>query len=119
MGVVRFRSGLLAQFHDAFTTRYARTGFEVYGTEGSLIATDCMTQRAIDQVLLRSDTGEEEVSLQHENLYERSLRAFHAAVAGASSPAATGEDGIRSLAIALAAREAAASGRVIAVEAGA
>ncbi len=117
MGVVRFRSGLLAQFHDAFTTRHARTGFEVHGTEGSLIATDCMTQRAIGCVLLRSDAGEEELSLQHENLYGRSVRAFHAAVAGAGSPAATGEDGVCSLAIALAAREAAASGRVIPIEA--
>ena len=28
---------LLAQFHDAFTTKFAGTGFEVHGTEGSLI----------------------------------------------------------------------------------
>ena len=34
MGVVRFSSGLLAQFHDAFTTRYATTGFEVHGEDG-------------------------------------------------------------------------------------
>src|SRR5947207_15947277 len=39
MGVVRFASGLTAQFHDAFTTRYAMTGFEVHGEEGSLIGT--------------------------------------------------------------------------------
>ena len=38
MGVIRFSNGLLAQFHDAFTTKYARTGFEVHGDEGSLIA---------------------------------------------------------------------------------
>ncbi len=25
MGVIRFRSGLIAQFHDAFTTRHATT----------------------------------------------------------------------------------------------
>ena len=36
---LRFRSGLLAQFHDAFTTKFAGTGFEVHGTEGSLIGT--------------------------------------------------------------------------------
>ncbi len=37
MGVIRFSSGLLAQFHDAFTTKFATTGFEVHGDEGSLI----------------------------------------------------------------------------------
>ena len=33
-GVLRFRSGLLAQVHEAFTTKFAGTGFEVHGTEG-------------------------------------------------------------------------------------
>ena len=38
MGVLRFKSGLIAQFHDGFTTKYAVTGFEVHGSDGSLIA---------------------------------------------------------------------------------
>jgi 1,5-anhydro-D-fructose reductase (1,5-anhydro-D-mannitol-forming) len=29
LGVIRFRNGLLAQFHDAFTIKHARTGLEV------------------------------------------------------------------------------------------
>ena len=37
MGVIRFAGGLLAQFHDGFTTNYATTGFEVHGDAGSLI----------------------------------------------------------------------------------
>jgi 1,5-anhydro-D-fructose reductase (1,5-anhydro-D-mannitol-forming) len=45
MGVLRFRSGLLAQIHEAFTTKFAGTGFEVHGTEGSLIARNVMTQQ--------------------------------------------------------------------------
>ena len=40
MGVMRFQSGLIAQFHDGFTTKFAVTGFEVHGTEGSLIGRD-------------------------------------------------------------------------------
>lgn len=44
MGVLRFSSGAIAQFHDAFTTKYAETGFEVHGSEGSLIARNVMTQ---------------------------------------------------------------------------
>ena len=111
MGVVRFRSGLLAHFHDAFTCRYTRTAFEVHGSEGSLIGLDCMTQRPIGTVTLRNGQGETALPLNQENLYERSARAFHAAIRGEGAPAATGEDGVRSMAIALAALESAHSGR--------
>lgn len=116
MGVIRFKGGALAQFHDAFTARYARTGFEVHGDQGSLIATDCMTQRPQGEVLLRNEAGEELLPLVHENLYARSIRQFEEAVAGRGSPAATGEDGVRSLAVALAALEAARTGRETAIE---
>lgn len=118
MGVVRFSSGLLAQFHDAFTTKYVSTGFEVHGTAGSLVASDCMTQRPIGNVILRSDKGEEALHLDHGDLYERSVAAFHRAVAGNNAPAATGEDGVRSMAIAFAALESARTGRAVPVEAG-
>jgi 1,5-anhydro-D-fructose reductase (1,5-anhydro-D-mannitol-forming) len=118
MGVIRFRSGLIAQFHDAFTTEFATTGFEVHGSAGSLIGTNCMTQRPVGEVLLRSAAGEERLPLDHENLYTRSLKAFHAAIRGEGTPAASGEDGIRSMAMALAAREAAATGRMVTIDPG-
>ena len=118
MGVIRFHSGLIAQFHDAFTTKFASTGFEVHGSEGSLIGTNCMTQRPVGDVMLRTAAGEERLPLDHENLYARSLRAFHAAIRGEGTPAATGEEGVRSMATALAAREAAASGRMVIVDPG-
>jgi 1,5-anhydro-D-fructose reductase (1,5-anhydro-D-mannitol-forming) len=111
MGVVRFAGGVLAQFHDAFTTRYATTGFEVHGDEGSLVATDCMTQQPKGTVVLRTSDGAVPLSLIHENLYQRSIRLFQDATAGAGVPAATGEDGVRSLALALATIEAARTGR--------
>ena len=110
MGVLRFRSGVLAQFHDAFTTKFARTGFEVHGTDGSLVATDCMSQQPIGTVVLRRAEGEQALPLQQENLYERSLRNFHAAIAGTGTPSADGADGVRSLAVALATLKAAADG---------
>ncbi|MFN8592466.1 MAG: Gfo/Idh/MocA family oxidoreductase [Thermomicrobiales bacterium] len=110
MGVMRFRNGALAQFHDAFTARHAVTGFEVHGTEGSIYARDVMTQRPVGSVVLRRDGNEESIAIAHENLYERSVRLFTAAVDGNGHPAATGEDGVRSLAIALAVAEAARTG---------
>ena len=110
MGVIRFSSGLLAQFHDAFTTKYATTGFEVHGDEGSLIGRDCMTQAPKGEVLLRSAAGEEALRLDHEKLYVRSVRLFQDAVEGRGAPSATGEDGVKSLSVAISTLEAARSG---------
>ena len=103
MGVIRFSSGLLAQFHDGFTTKFAITGFEVHGDAGSLIGRDCMTQAPKGEVILRTVAGEEQLKLDHENLYARSIRLFQEATAGRGAPSATGEDGVKSLSIAIAA----------------
>ncbi|HTO64801.1 MAG TPA: Gfo/Idh/MocA family oxidoreductase [Bradyrhizobium sp.] len=116
MGVLRFASGLTAQFHDAFTTRYATTGFEVHGEAGSLIGTDCMTQAPKGDIVLRTKDGAAPLAIAHENLYARSVRRFQEAVAGRGTPAATGEDGIKSLSVALATREAARTGRETAID---
>jgi 1,5-anhydro-D-fructose reductase (1,5-anhydro-D-mannitol-forming) len=110
MGVIRFSSGVLAQFHDAFTTKFATTGFEVHGEAGSLIGRDCMTQAPKGDIVLRTDAGERHLKLDHENLYVRSVRLFQDAVAGRGAPAATGEDGIKSLSVAVSALAAARSG---------
>jgi 1,5-anhydro-D-fructose reductase (1,5-anhydro-D-mannitol-forming) len=116
MGVIRFGSGLLAQFHDAFTTKHAATGFEVHGTDGSLIGTNCMTQRPIGEVLLRNAKGEKLLPLKHGNLYERSVKNFIDAIRGKGAPSASGEDGIKSMAVALAALKAAKTGKETKVE---
>jgi 1,5-anhydro-D-fructose reductase (1,5-anhydro-D-mannitol-forming) len=118
MGVLRFKSGLIAQFHDGFTAKYAETGFEVHGTEGSLIGRNVMTQRPVGSVVLRNAEGERELGLDHRNLYETALAQFHEAVAGKSKPSATGEDGVWSLATGLAVVEAARTGGKVAVEPG-
>jgi 1,5-anhydro-D-fructose reductase (1,5-anhydro-D-mannitol-forming) len=111
MAAVRFRSGLIAQLHDAFTAKFAGTGFEVHGTEGSLIGRNVMTQKAIGEVILRNADGERTLPTDATNLYVRSLRQFHAAIRGEGQPAATGEDGVRSMALALAVLEAARTGQ--------
>jgi 1,5-anhydro-D-fructose reductase (1,5-anhydro-D-mannitol-forming) len=111
--VVRLESGLIAQFHDAFTTRYAITGLEVHGEEGSLIGTDCMTQAPEGEIMLRTKDRERQLSIEHESLYVRAVRLFSDAVACRGAPSATGEDGIRSLSVALSTQEAARTGREI------
>jgi 1,5-anhydro-D-fructose reductase (1,5-anhydro-D-mannitol-forming) len=116
MAVVRFRSGLVLQLHDAFTAPFAETGFEVLGTEGVLINRNSMTQRPVGEVILRNTTGERVLPVTHENLYVRALRRFHGAVEGTDTVAADGEDGIRSLATALAVAEACRTGTTIRIE---
>ena len=118
MGVMRFSSGLLAQFHDAFTCKFAATGFEVHGSEGSLVGADCMTQRPVGEVILRHAGGEEHLALAHENLYERALRRFHDAMHGRGAPSASGEDGVKSMALAFAALDSARGGKAVKIETG-
>ena len=115
MAILRFDNGVLAQLHDAFTVKYAGTGLEVHGSEGSIVAKDVMTQRPIGEIVLRNASGETAVVVEHENLYVRALRAFNAAVSGQGQPSATGEDGVKSLAVALAVQEAARTGRSVSV----
>jgi len=115
MAVLRFGNDTVVQLHDAFTVKYAGTGVEIHGTDGSIVARDVMTQRPIGQVVLRDASGEREIPVTHENLYARSLAAFNAAVRGEGQPSATGEDGVRSLATALAVLESSRTGQRVAI----
>ena len=117
MGVMRTGQGRLVQFHDSFTSRHSFTGFEVHGTEGSIYGRNVMTQQPVGSVVLRREGQEEEIVVTHENLYERSVRRFNAAIAGEGEPAASARDGLSSLAVALAALASARSGGVARVPA--
>lgn len=116
MGVLRFKSGVIAQFHDGFTTKFAETGFEVHGTDGSLIGRNVMTQKPMGSVTLRDASGERDLPLQTNNLYETAIGNFHAAIAGHGSPSASGADGIWSLATGLAVSRSAATGAAVKIE---
>lgn len=118
MGVIRFEDGIIAQFHDGFTTKFAETGLEVHGTEGSLIGRNVMTQRPVGTVTLRNGDGEQQLPVDGGNLYEGVIRAFHAAMKKQGLPAASAEDGIWSLATALAVQTSVATGKAIKVETG-
>ncbi len=118
MTAIRFDSGVLAQTHDAFTAPFARTGIELHGSQGSIYGRDVMTQRPVGEVVLRTARGEEVVAYEPENMYARTIRAFAGAVRGEGRPSCTGEDGLRSLATALAALESARTGRRVVVQAG-
>ena len=113
MSILRFDNGVLAQIHDAFTIKYAGTGIEIHGDKGSLIGRNVMTQSPVGDVFLRTEQGEQQVPIAHENLYVRGVAAFCAALRGDGQPAASGEDGVRSLATAIAVREACRTGAAV------
>jgi len=117
MSAIRYSGDVLVQTHDAFTVAHAGTGFEVHGTEGSIVATDVMTQDPVGTVLLRDSAGTREVPVENRrDLYDTVLDAFAATVAGEGTPAVDGVGGMRALAVALAVDEAARSNRAVAVE---
>lgn len=116
MAVLRMDDGVLAQIHAAYTVRYAPTGMEVHGEDGSVCASDSMTTRAAGQVLLRNARGEQALDVAHEPLYVAGVRRFCEALAGRCGPAADGADGIRSLEAALAVAQACRSARVVTID---
>jgi len=113
MAVLRFDNGVLAQLHDAFTVKHADTGLEVHGTEGSILARNVMTQKPTGELILCNAGGESPIPVEHENLYARAVHAFADAMAGTGAPSVSGEDGIRSLATALAVLESTRTGRAM------
>jgi 1,5-anhydro-D-fructose reductase (1,5-anhydro-D-mannitol-forming) len=110
MAVLRFDNGVLAQLHDAFTVKYAGTGIEIHGEGGSIVGRNVMTQHPVGEVVLRTTAGEQIVPVEHENLYVRGVASFCAAIRGVGAPVATAEDGVRSLATALAVVDACRTG---------
>jgi len=116
MGVMRFRTGVLAQFHDAFTVRHAPTGIQLHGTEGSIYGDGVIAQKPAGRVTLRRNGYEEEIALDPpEDPYAHVVRCFHQAVRGEGLPSASGKDGLCSLAVALATLESAHTGKRVTV----
>jgi 1,5-anhydro-D-fructose reductase (1,5-anhydro-D-mannitol-forming) len=111
MGVLRMRDGQLVSFHDAFTVPHAGTRIELHGTTGSLFGRDVMNAEPIGEVFLRRANVIERVDVPSRwPLYENVIRHFDAAVRGDGRPLASSQDGIASLAVALAALESARRG---------
>ena len=77
-----------------------------------------MTQAPVGEITLRTAKGEEPVPFETHDLYERAVRLFEAACRGEGRPSADGVDGIKSLAVAMAVRESAQTGRAVDVDYG-
>ena len=111
MSLIEFDGGVLAQTHESFVARHAATRLHVLGTEGALYAEGSLTQAGGGRLWLRDAAGEREIEVPAVDLYEVGFDAFVRACAGQGTPLATGVDGKRSMAVALAGLASAASGR--------
>jgi 1,5-anhydro-D-fructose reductase (1,5-anhydro-D-mannitol-forming) len=118
MSVWSMPSGAMVETHESFTHRFAGTGIEVHGSDGSIFARSVMTQRPVGEIELMTAEGRQPVPFSDHNLYERAVGKFAEAVAGTGLPAADGIDGVKSLAVALAVREAAERGVKVRVDYG-
>ena len=115
MSVWTMPSGAMVMSHESFTHAFAGTGIEVHGTAGSLFAQGVMTQQPVGQIDLVTAAGTERIPFPAHDLYTYGVARFCAAVAGTGSPAATGMDGVKSLAVAQAVLQAAATGTRVTV----
>ncbi|HET7795473.1 MAG TPA: Gfo/Idh/MocA family oxidoreductase [Rhizobacter sp.] len=111
MSVIEFDGGVLAQTHQSFVAKHATTSVHVLGTEGSLYAEGSLTSTGAGRLWLRNAEGETELSVQTVDLHAGGFAAFIRACAGDGQPLATGADGARSMATALAGLASARSGR--------
>ena len=118
MSVWSMPSGTMVHTHESFTHAFAGTGIEVHGTQGSIIARGVMTQQPVGEVVVRSEAGEEALPFVTHGLYDRAVEVFTKACAGEGEPAATGVDGVKSLAVAAAVSEAAETGKRTTVDYG-
>ncbi len=118
MSVWQMPSGILVHTHAGYTVKHAGTSYEVHGTEGSIFARGVMTQQPVGEIHLHRENQTEVQEFSNHDLYIRSMRLFMDAVNNGGSPAATGVDGIKSLAVALAVKEAATTGHRVKVNYG-
>ena len=113
MSVIEFDGGTLAQTHESFVAdEAALTRLHVLGTRGNLYAVGSLTQAGTAQLWQRDARGERRIPVPGVDLYEVGFKAFIEACAGRGQPLATGADGARSTAVALAGLASAASGRM-------
>ena len=110
MSVWAMPSGAMVFSHESFTHPFAGSGLEVHGTQGSILARGVMTQNPVGAVELVTAAGRAAIPYPDHDLYTQGVAEFAAAARGQGAPAASGWDGVKSLAVALAVREAARTG---------
>lgn len=118
MSVWTMPSGTMVMSHESFTHSHAGTGLEVHGDKGSIFAKGVMTQLPVGTIELHNADGCHTVPYSDHSLYGYGVAKFTAAVAGTDQPAASGIDGVKSLAVAKAVKQAAETGQRVTIDYG-
>jgi 1,5-anhydro-D-fructose reductase (1,5-anhydro-D-mannitol-forming) len=116
MALLRFKAGTLAVLHDSFTLPHSETAVEIHGSAGTILAVNCMGDTPGGNVYLKRAGHIDEISLgPRRNLYEATVEDFLQAIITGAPPACSGQDGLRSLAVAQAIIRSTRDGRRISV----
>lgn len=99
------RQPVLCQVHDSFLIPHCPTSVEVYGTTGALVAYGVLTDEVQRELHIWRSGQFTSVPSAAINPYWLTLYHFNAAIHSAAPPLATAEDGVTSLAAALAVRQ--------------
>ncbi|MFN8495282.1 MAG: Gfo/Idh/MocA family oxidoreductase [Caldilineaceae bacterium] len=99
------RQPVLCQVHDSFTIPHYPTSVEVYGATGALVAYGVLTEESPRELHLWRSGQFTIVPSAAIDPYWLALYHFNAAVRNAAPLLATAEDGVTSLAVALAVRQ--------------
>lgn len=111
MAIMTMASGIQVLSHVSFGHPFGKTGVEIHGTKGAIYGKGVIAQTPAGDVTHVTADGTEEIPFPRHDLYEQVLTEFTAAVNGQPHQGATGEDGYKSLAVALAVRDAATTGQ--------
>lgn len=117
MSTIEWGGGVLVSTHDSYNNAHLPTSVHILGTKGALVADNCNTGDPVGSIAFYRDQQWSAVEIpDREDLYERTIRAFGTAVRGEGEPIVSGEDGVRSLAVAIAVAEATKSKASVMVE---
>ena len=109
---------VLVQTHDAYNNPHLPTGVQILGTEGALVGDDCNGGDPLGSVTLWRGHRSEAIEVpDRRDLYETTVAAFTAAVHGTGQVLVSGQDGVASLAFALAVDESLRTGAAVGVAA--
>ena len=109
----RMTGDVMVSTYESCAAPFAGTALEVHGTRASLLGRGLLSvNEVMGEVSVRDENGVRVLAREApEHLYRRGIRAFVNAITGEGVPVASGEDGLRALAVALAIKEAVVSGR--------
>jgi 1,5-anhydro-D-fructose reductase (1,5-anhydro-D-mannitol-forming) len=117
VGTAEFDGGLPVSFVESFVTGHARTRLDVLGTEGALLGSGIQSMSPEGTLTLLRKGREHVFDLgEREDMYSVAVRRFQHAVWGDTTPAASGADGVWSVAFALAALRSAEGGSRVTIE---